>query len=430
MMAACLATLKPPPREADNARVSLFDSLYGENPIEPAPDPSAVSDASDASAPDDAIAPYLGAPGGLGEAELPLAGPSSPTMSLQDFAAEVFGKRQATPGTAAFARSLEADAGALLAEASEAFNDGWANPTLIDGPTPTASPVGDAPSFDGGTPYAYGSAAEGDPSPAPSPVGTLAPRSPFDTSFESASPVEAAVGPDTGVAGEPFGPDGSGPFEADPSFDMISLVGDDLLPTRRPKRSVGLPDVKGELAPRTKTILLVAVALVAGFLGYKTFLGGNSAATPPSSDVSALPGSSVAGSDQSGVAGPEAAGTPLGAIEPAQLVAAESELRTAALEAQASFSESGSYAQDTAAWDALIDQPVVGLGDPLAAGTFQVVSDPDAACFQTATATGAGVAVGVTASGLTFASDEAGSSLCTADAGVLSSWDISLSPLG
>lgn len=440
---------------ADNHRVSLFDSLYGEQPGEPdapgaepnqpdhlganamaatsaltvdAPptEPAAIeippieiaSDASPFGLDDPAPSgPEPSAPG-------PIAF-EAPAMSLQDFATEVFGTRnEVTPA------SSEASAFAVTAAAGEGNGD---VPESSFAALSALAPQLDAPDALGTAAGPAGADLLSAFAVAPLTTDPAPDASPFASDASPFSPDVTAPGLLPGGV-SPQGNDG-GSIDDSATFGAISPIDDDLLPARKPKRGLALPTrgagtsadaptVSGGLAQRAKMAGLVVLALASGFFGYRTFAPGGSGGSDGGAQTASLAGPPSA--PQPDAAAPSGLGAPLGAIEPAQLAAAEVELRNVGLEAQAHFAETGTYALDATAWDQVIGAQVVAVGSPVAQGAFQVVADQDAACFQTATAGGASVAIGVTGQGLTFASDAAGASICNADASVLTGWATSL----
>ena len=461
--------LKTGTSEADNPEVSLFDSLYGEQSGEPdapatAPDHPPSADANAASlgglavdAPPIEIAPItiapdaarldMDAPVSSGIASPGVASPGidptrpapiafeAPAMSLQDFATEVFGTRgemvSAPAEASAFAAaSATGEPGTDVIESS--FAAVSSAPIGFDAPDALGAPLDPV---DAGPPPAPSAFAV-----ASTVADSVADTSPITTDSSPFSP--DAVAPDPVSPGlVPPGNDG-GIIEDGTIDDAIVLegmtgIGDDLLPTRKPKRGLPVttrgapstedaPTVSGGLAQRAKMAGLVVLALASGFFGYRTFAPDGSGGSDGGAQAASLAGPPSA--PQPDAAATSGLGAPLGAIEPTELAAAEVALRAVGLEAQTYFAETGTYALDAAAWDQVIDAPVVAPGSPVAQGAFSVVSDQDAACFQTATAGGASVAIGVTGQGLTFASDAAGASICSADASVLAGWAPSLAP--
>lgn len=338
--------------------MSLFGSIYEESGDGPtAPEPDAAGDPTPAPSPfafhGDEPAPAEGveAPGAV-----PIQMPDGPSMSLQDFAAEVFG----TKGEAEQALAVE-------------------EPVLESLDTAVVTLPGEA----SGVPAA---------ADVPAPAALL----------------------ETGIL--PAGSDGA---TADPSppSETFSLVDDDLLPAMKPARSMSLPSLPNAGAKQIKLALVVLVALVAGFVGYRMFAGGGSGSSDAAADA---PAAEAPGRPSGGFAG---------AIDTAELTAAEAELTQAAVAAQAHFAEASSFAMTPEQWDQLVPAQVVAGEGPPAEGVIQVVSDQDAACFQTATRSGTTAAVGITGQGVTFASDSSGATLCTVDAAALAGWASTLSPL-
>ena len=381
----------PAPADAPSIDDDLLPIAVPEAIPAPPASPFALADGEAASGtlptPSGAVSSPTGAPlppdapGPLGVAR---------SMSLQDFATEVFGKGNG-----------------------------------VSEPAPEASP------FAAALDMAY-ETTDTPAEPPESGSGGLAPLETAVATMEpSAGEVSTAVPGEDIRAGEDLAMEGDGVATGgSTTLEPLALVDDDLLPVRKPARgsSFSLPSLPGGgLGNHLTTVLVILVALVTGYFGYRTFVGGNG-----SSDSTSAPAS---GGEPAGVAaGPVPASPapdgPVAVLDAAQLAAAEVELRDAAVQAQAHFAETDSYALSATDWGRILGRTVVTAGTPMSPGVLQVVADDDAACFQSTLLNGGTVSAGVTGTGVTFAADAGGSSLCTADADVLAGWESTLAPLG
>lgn len=358
--------------------MSLFGSIYEEARDADAPEPIDV--------PDVPLDPTAGLP-----APPPVPAPS---MSLQDFAAEVFGTRSEPAATS----TVDVPPGAFAA--------------AVDGMAPPDPPE----TGDGGADTDMSSPLVPAPEPFETAVATLPPPQPEPPGPTLEPQAEAGTdllppGNDGGTTGAPLG------------LDPFTLINDDLLPVQRPRRGPSVAGISvGGAGRHAKLALILVVALVSGFVGYRTLGGGEGGAgggADQVDDANALL-DDVAGGE---VPGLRDLG---GALDATQLVAAEADLRALGLQAMAHFAETGSFNLPPERWAELLGRTVVAGGGAPQEGAIQVVADDDAVCFETATQGGTTVATGITADTVGFASDGSGASICTADAAVLASWQASL----
>lgn len=371
--------------------MSLFDSVYdaADEPEESADvlAPTTGEELAPIDVPEAAPASPFALGGGEQLESSPLLVESQgagPSMSLQDFAVEVFGNH---------------------AESEPPAEE----PSPFAAAPDMASDVSDEPA-----------------PPEPEPAGLEALETAVSTMVPPPVEPVAAFHSEEPFLEEPPSP--SDPALGDsPTLQPLVLVDDDLLPGRRAGRglSISLPSLPGGgLGGRMTAVLVIVVGLVTGFLGYRAVSGGGNGS---SGSVGAGPGTDQAGAVNGSVAPSRLPGGPVGALDAAQLAAAEVDLRSATVQAQAHFAENQSFAAD---WGQILGRTVMEAGAPVSTEVLQAVGDQDAACFQIGLMNGATVAAGVTAGGITFSSDAAGASICTADAAVLAGWPSSLNLAG
>lgn len=463
--------------------MSLFGSLYDEEAGDDAsPPPGAEPAAASAGEPGspDAASPDAGLPEIDMPADDPVGDPTdeaptpatdleidAPSMSLQDFAAQMFdgstendatdeGGPSDQPISIEVADDLDADFAALSTgePTPDAGADTQPDPE-IEVPEPD-EPVAaeaatdersDASSDDasGEAPSGFSSLFGGDDEVAPDSFGPsdgpgadVAPKSPqpagslasaaSDLADLAKSPVATLAPPDEDDETDfeddapPPGPEESGTAEAaDGPVDFGEpLLVDDLLPSAKPAGGSSLPSLSGRIP--VKLVAVLVVAALAGFVGMR-MLGGGSG-----SDAAAEPGSAEAAAPPDDP-GSEIPRSPGEVLDRAQTVGAEAELRDATIAAQAEYANSGTFARSAADWDAVIAQARVadGASTAPARDVLSVVSDDDAVCFETLLQNGTTAAAGVTATAIGFEQDPGGGSICTADAAVIEGWAPSLS---
>lgn len=329
--------------------MSLFGSVYEEP--EAGPDASTLVDVPS------------GQPPGADDAGVPA--PTAPSMSLVDFAAEVFGTRESPLADGEDASPFAALDGAVAADTDPAG-------AIVEEPPTGTAPVEPLEALEAA-------------------VGTVTPPAP------PAEPVEAAPA-------------------VDPPF-----ADDDVLPAYKPKRGSPLRGVRAIGGRHAAGAAVLVAALLSGFVGYRMVAGGSEES--PERDQVANANEVLNGLAGGGTPGLADLG---GALDATQLVSAEADLRMFGMQALAQYAEAGTFALTADEWSQWVGRPVVAGGGAPQPDVFSVLADDDAVCFETLTPGGTTVATGITPDAVGFASDPSGASACTADAPTLASWQPSL----
>lgn len=231
----------------------------------------------------------------------------------------------------------------------------------------------------------FGSLYEEPGSPAP-----VAAPMPAPPPVEPSPPPEASPAPEPHVVLPPF-------------------LGDDLLPTRSPRRSPSVParDRGTSLRRVAAPLLVLVLALGAGVGGYQlvSHLRGRPA------------GNEVAVSSSDGTAGRRPAAV-------ATTEAVKQRLRTLVTAAQQQASARRTFALDPGALAGAAPgvRIVAGPAPGAEPGVVVVSSSAAALCVQSRTSTGATLAAAVTADGLRFSAGGPGGAACTTDPVALRSW--------